>query len=264
MTSPTANESTVRALVAGTRFARVDWVAATGSTNTDLLALAADPSVGERVLATDHQSAGKGRRGRVWDVPPQAGLLASTLVRNVEVDHAHLVTSAVGLAAVDACRDVAGVEPQLKWPNDLVADGRKLAGILAEVWLAESQPMPATTATVVVGMGMNVNWAEAMPAELTPVAVALDHLAGRAIDRATLLAAVLVNLERWLGESRAAIREAHRLHSATIGQIVRVEQLNGEIVGEAVDIADDGQLIVATDQGPQSISVGDVVHLRPV
>jgi len=168
----------------------------------------------------------------------------------------------MGLAAVDACREVAGVEVKLKWPNDLVVDGRKLAGILAEVSFANAPAMAVGAASVVVGMGMNVNWGGAMPAELVPTAVALDELAGRTIDRAALLGAVLLHLERWLDESRGEVRAAHRRCSATIGQPVRVEQIDGELVGEAVDIADDGQLVIKTAAGHQFISVGDVVHLR--
>lgn len=265
MVSPDANERVVRAAMADRRFADVNWVASTGSTNTDLLTAAADPSVGERVLVTDHQSAGKGRRGRAWDAPPQAGLLVSVLVRGRSAADLHLVTAAMGLAAVDACREVASVEARLKWPNDLQADGRKLAGILAEASFAdgEASTLGPGPASVVVGMGMNVNWADAMPAELAATAVALDQLAGLPIDRSQLLAAVLVNLERWLDESPAEVRAAHLRHSATVGQRVRVAQVGGEIVGDAVDIADDGRLVVASESGRQSISVGDVVHLRP-
>jgi len=257
MASPDENERAVRASLLGSRFADVRWVASTDSTNTDLIAASQDPECGERVLTTDFQAAGKGRRGRTWAVPLQAGLLMSVLVRDVVADDAHRITSSMGLAAIDACRDVAGVEAQLKWPNDLLVGGKKLAGILAEASFADG-PL----ASVVVGMGMNVNWADAMPADLAASAVALDHLAGRTIDRAELLVAVVANLEAWLARPSDDVRTAHRERSATIGQTVRVEQVAGSIIGEAVDIADDGQLVVQTATGRCQISVGDVVHLR--
>lgn len=125
----------VRAAVAGTRFADVRWVMSTGSTNADLLALAADGGGEGVVLGTDHQTAGRGRRGRTWEAPPDAAVLVSVLVRP-PAPAVELVTPAVAVAASEAVEQVVGVAPGVKWPNDLVVpvDGvdRKLAGILAE------------------------------------------------------------------------------------------------------------------------------------
>src|SRR5690349_15935960 len=116
----------------GTRF-RVRWVDETGSTNHDLLAAARAGEPEGLVLVADHQSAGRGRLGRVWEAPPGASLLMSILLRPVlGLADAHAVTAAVGLAAAYACEAVAGFRPGLKWPNDLVVGPRKLAGILAE------------------------------------------------------------------------------------------------------------------------------------
>ena len=125
-----------RAALAGSRFADVRWVAGTGSTNADAMALARDGEPEGIVLVADHQTAGRGRLGRSWEAPSGASLLTSVLLRPPAVV-AEAVTMATGIAMAAAVATVAGVEARLKWPNDLVVavDGadRKLAGILAEV-----------------------------------------------------------------------------------------------------------------------------------
>ena len=99
----------------------------TGSTNTDLLAAAESGAPDRSVLVARHQTAGRGRLDRRWEAPAGASLLVSLLFRNVP-EHPHELTQRVALAAVAACGAVAGVQPQLKWPNDLLVDGAKLAG----------------------------------------------------------------------------------------------------------------------------------------
>lgn len=258
-----------RTALAGTRFARIDWVDETGSTNADLLAgVAADGDVGERVLVAEHQTAGRGRLGRTWEAPPGTSLLFSVLLRpGLPVESLHLVTMAVALAASDACEAVAGVRPRLKWPNDLVvvgADGatRKLAGILAE-----SVVRDGAVAALVVGTGINVNWPRD-PAELAAIATALDHHAGSEVDREDLLVAILRGFDSILaalGEpgGAAALLMRYRHLSATLGRRVRVELASGALEGVAVDVADDGHLLVELGGEVVSVAAGDVVHLRP-
>src|SRR5262245_52243553 len=126
----------------------VEHVVETGSTNADLIADAAHRP-DRSVLFADHQTAGKGRLDRRWDAPPGANLLVSMLFHEVPAQPSEL-TRRVALAAVAACRELVGVEVRLKWPNDLLVDERKLAGILAE---------RAASGDVVVGIGLNVGWA---------------------------------------------------------------------------------------------------------
>ena len=123
----------------------------TGSTNADLLGAAATGAPDRSVLMARHQTAGRGRLNRRWHAPSGANLLVSLLFREVP-QHPHQLTQRVAVAAVRACRDVAGVSPNLKWPNDLLLDGRKLAGVLAQ---AGGTPVQF----VVVGIGLNVGWA---------------------------------------------------------------------------------------------------------
>lgn len=263
--------SSLRTALAGTRFADVRWVAETGSTNADLAALAADGAPEGVVLVADHQTAGRGRLGRTWTAPAGSSLLLSVLFRPaLPVGHAHALTTAVALAAREACTEVAGITPGLKWPNDLVvavpdADGaeRKLAGVLAESSLAG-----AHLDAVVVGIGLNVNWPRALPDEIADLATSLNHLAGDAVDRAGLLAALLVGLDRrytaLLGPGgRAALRDEEHAASATLGRRVRVLRAHDEVEGTAVGFTDDGALRLEVDTDVLVVPVGDVVHLRP-
>ena len=263
--------ATVREAVAGTRFADVRWVAETGSTNQDLMALAADGAPEGVVVVADHQTAGRGRLGRVWTAPPEASLLLSVLLRPpLGLEGAHALTTAVALSALDACVAVAGLRPGLKWPNDLIVpsprDGgaeRKLAGVLAE-----SSLRGARFDAVVVGIGVNLNWPDDLPAEIEGIAVALNHVTGAPVDRAAYTAALLQALDArysaLLGPGGPeAQRRDEEAASATIGRAVRVIRSHDELEGTAVGLDPDGALRVDVGAEVVSIPVGDVVHLRP-
>jgi BirA family biotin operon repressor/biotin-[acetyl-CoA-carboxylase] ligase len=216
----------------------VEHVEVTGSTNTDLLATAADrPDRSVRVTA--HQTAGKGRLDRRWDAPPGSNLLVSMLFHTVP-EHPSELTRRVALAAVAAARDVAGVEVTLKWPNDLLVDEAKLAGILAERNAAGS---------VVVGMGLNIGWAPEGAARLGDGVAPLD---------------VLVALLAAYDALPADVDEPYRKHLRTLGRQVRVE-LPGDAVleGTATGVEPDGRLVVLDACGlTHRLAAGDVVHLR--
>jgi len=258
----------LRGSVGDTRFRQVDWVAVTGSTNTDLLVRAADPTISDVVLVADEQTAGRGRRGRTWTAPAGASLLFSVLVRPLlDPDQLPLVTQATALAARDACSAVAGVDVGVKWPNDLVIETeggtRKVAGLLAESRLGDGG-----VEAVVVGLGLNVNWPTELPADLVEVAVALNHVAGRSVDRVALLGALLVSLDRRLdaltsSDGRHSLRAAARQASATLGRRVVVDLDGAVLMGKAVDLLDSGELVVDVDgEGRRVVRVGDVHHLR--
>lgn len=275
-------------------------MATTGSTNADLLAAAAQGEPDGIVLVADHQDAGRGRLDRTWEAPPGASLLVSVLLRpTLAPEELFLLTTATGVAAVEACRQVAGLTPGLKWPNDLVVvagerfAGRKLGGILAEARTATpTATRTATTAAtrtaaaggvgrgpsidaVVVGMGLNVNWPVDLPPELDGIAAALSHVVGHDVDREDLLVAWLQRLDHWLGlaerggsassDGRAELLDRARQLSATLGRPVRVELPGGRRVeGDAVALTDAGHLLVAPDGGGEvvEVTVGDIVHLR--
>jgi BirA family biotin operon repressor/biotin-[acetyl-CoA-carboxylase] ligase len=215
----------------------------TGSTNADLLADLDAGVAGDRsVLATGHQTAGRGRLDRRWDAPPGTNLLVSIAlvpVPEVPVEATHRV----GLAALAAVRDLrSDAQVGLKWPNDLLLDGRKLAGILAQ--------RSSTRDAVVVGLGLNVSWAPEGAARL-----------GSSLRPADVLARLL----RHFDELPVDIGPRYRSELSTIGERVRVEVPTGSPVdGEAIDVDAVGRLVVRSDDGTvTSFDVGDVVHVRP-
>lgn len=258
-----------RSALAITRFTDVRWFPQIDSTNRYLLDEARAGAPEGVVAVADHQTSGRGRLGRSWYAPPSASLLLSVLLRlPLAPDELHLANAAVALSAADACRQVAAVEAQLKWPNDLVVGGRKLAGVLAESLLPSSSA-PASSPAVVVGIGVNLNWPEEVPAELAGTAVTLGHLAGGSVDRLALLVSLLVALEtrcRVLGSAGgpAALAREYRTRCSTVGQRVRVELPDETFTGAAVDLTDQGHLMVSTDTCLRTVAAGDVHHLRSV
>ncbi len=230
--------------LAGTRFREVVRLALVDSTNRYVLDRAAAGEPEGLVAVADEQSAGRGRLGRVWEAPPGAALLTSVLLRpRLSVERVHLVTLAAATAAAAVTRELAGVEARIKWPNDVVVDDRKLAGILAEV---------DGTGAVVVGIGVNLrdDW---FPDELRAIATAC------AVDRDELL-------YRWLRAYDARLTSLDGVHdevtrrSATIGRRVRVDLQNESFEGTAERLTPEGYLVV----DGRVVAAGDVVHLRAV
>jgi BirA family biotin operon repressor/biotin-[acetyl-CoA-carboxylase] ligase len=212
----------------------------TGSTNADLLAAAAAGAPNRTVLAARHQTAGRGRLDRRWEAPAGANLLVSMLFTEVPA-HPQELTQRVALAATEAIRRLTGLQPTLKWPNDLLLDGRKLSGVLAQMGGT------ATGHAVVVGIGINVRWA---PPE---AALLGDH------EPLDLLALML----RCYDELPVDLHERYRSELATIGQQVRVELPNGEVIGRAIDVEPDGRLVVLDECAvSHRFDTGDIVHLR--
>jgi BirA family biotin operon repressor/biotin-[acetyl-CoA-carboxylase] ligase len=248
--------------LAGTRFASVEWLDETGSTNADLLARAAAGEPEGAVLATEHQSAGRGTKGRTWVDRPGAQLMVSVLLRpDLPAARLGRLTMAWSVAAADACREVAGVDARLKWPNDVYdpAGERKVAGVLAESQLGPGGRPEA----VVIGMGMNVNGG--VPEGLGVAGASLDELTGRGpIDRVDLLVALLRRFDQLYPRAATPeVLELYRARSATIGRRVRLELRDTSLVGTGVDVTDDGHLVVDIDGRREAYAAADVVHLRP-
>ncbi|WP_156753995.1 biotin--[acetyl-CoA-carboxylase] ligase [Actinokineospora pegani] len=253
----------------GGRYAAVDVVAATGSTNADLVAAAAS-AADRTVLIADEQTAGRGRRARTWVSPPGSGLYLSVLLRPDGVPLARFGSLALvaGVALVRTAR-AAGVAASLKWPNDLLAGSSlaKCAGVLAEV--ADTGPDPA----VVVGIGLNVGplgtAVPAGPGGLPPTSLAQEGGdADRGRAAATLLAAFDEAESAWRGSGgdlgAAGLLAQYRGACSTLGQRVRVELPDGtDLHGLAVDVDEAGQLVLDVGGGTRTLSAGDVVHVRP-
>lgn len=237
----------------------------TGSTNADLVARATadDASLPHlALLVTDDQRAGRGRLGRTWTAAPGASIAVSVYLAPHSVPDAArgwvpLIAGAAMARAIAAQLPVHTTK--VKWPNDVLVDGRKICGILAEV-------VPG--GGIVVGAGVNTQMSEAdLP---VPSAVSFGAL-GVECDVDALLTAFLSALDEQLvalvasgGEAACAgVRGEVTALCGTLGQAVRVELPGGEVlVGTAARLDAGGELVVETDDGDVSVSAGDVIHLR--
>jgi len=233
------------------------------STNRYLIDEARAGAPGGVVVVADRQTAGRGRLDRRWEAPSGSALLVSVLLRpDLLPTHVHSTTMVAAVAASDACDEVAGFRPLLKWPNDVVVEDRKLGGLLAEAELKGDK-----VDAVVVGMGLNVNW-DRPPPELADIAIAASEVAGHPVDRDALLSTFLDRLEEHYsalvepGGWRGTLLNYRRL-SATLGQLVRVELADESFTGKAVEITGEGHLLVETGGEVRRVPAGDVVHLRP-
>ena len=242
---------------------RVTHIAETGSTNADLASLAG-ASHG-RVLTTEEQLAGRGRSGRDWFCPAGAGLMFSVLLRIPQIppERRGWTGAVLGLAIVRGLDRVGGVPAALKWPNDVLIDGAKCAGILGEV----------ADDALVIGAGINVSLrADELPrADATSLLLAGSR--PERLNRNALLAVILDEfgdlLERWAQADGdivgSGLRADYLANCATVGSRVRLLLPGGqELLARAVDVAADGALVVTDADGRRrSYTAADVVHLRP-
>jgi BirA family transcriptional regulator, biotin operon repressor / biotin---[acetyl-CoA-carboxylase] ligase len=218
------------------------------STNDLAKELAARGAPEGTVVVAETQTGGRGRLGREWDSPPGVGLYVSLVLRP-ELPPLELpqITLTTAVAVVRATQRVAGVTPGIKWPNDLLLNGKKLGGILTEMETESDR-----IRHVVVGLGLNVNNPE-FPPELAGMATSLTLTVGGSFSRVQLLQAWLEEFEglydRFLNQGFPEILEEWKRATVTLGSPVTVRQGPREISGEALDVAPDGALLLRTASG---------------
>ena len=248
--------------VIGALWTSVEVVPVTGSTNADLLRRGGAEG---QVLVAEEQTAGRGRMDRSWVSQPGTSLTFSVLLRPLLVPPARRgwLPLLTGVAVAVAVRTAADVDATLKWPNDVLAGERKLAGILAE----------QSGEVVVIGIGVNVaTHAEALPVSPGGLRATSLLVEGGSVSREVLLAGILRELEaRYLAfradpdAARGGLLAEYRALCATLGHSVRVELPGGQVLtGVAGDVDADGRLLVASAAGapPTAVSAGDVIHVR--
>ncbi|NPA97163.1 MAG: biotin--[acetyl-CoA-carboxylase] ligase [Crenarchaeota archaeon] len=211
------------------------------------------------VVVAEELSSARGRLGRKW-VAPRGGLWMTIVLRPSRVECLHSLSIAMGVAVARGIELIAGVEPKLKWPNDLVIDGRKLGGILIEARAEADRLLYA-----LVGIGINVN--NEIPPELQGFAVSLREVLGKRVPRVPLLRSVVTHLfeeyDKLLsGHASEVVKEWKQL-SYTLGKHVRVKLVDGSVVeGVAIDVDRLGRLIIDSEGRRIVIDSGDVEHLR--
>jgi BirA family biotin operon repressor/biotin-[acetyl-CoA-carboxylase] ligase len=244
---------------------RLRYLSTITSTNDLALRLADAGAEEGTTLLAETQTAGRGRRGRAWFSPPGSGLYVSVILRPSARDLAphgtsgltSQITLASGVALAEGVRASTGLPVELKWPNDLIVERRKLAGILAEAAMTGSAD-PA----VVLGMGINVR-ASAYPPGLSALASSIEAELGREVDRALVLVETLAALASRYEDLRAgrfdAILTAWRTHARSLpGAAIEWDGLDGVEHGRAIDIAHDGSLLARTEHGIVRLVSGEV------
>jgi BirA family transcriptional regulator, biotin operon repressor / biotin---[acetyl-CoA-carboxylase] ligase len=210
------------------------------STNERAKELALGGAPHGTLVTADEQSAGRGRQGRVWTAPPRSALLMSLVTRRL--------TPTLPLAAAVAICDALPAACEIKWPNDIWLERRKLAGILVE-----GRPQDGWA---VVGIGLNVT-TEGFPEELAETATSL-RIAGIEVDTETVLTGLLASLDEWLEAPTAAVMSAWGERDALRGE--RVRWADGEGIAAGIDAT--GALVVETQDGRVALDAGEIHLLR--
>ncbi|MCX7780958.1 MAG: biotin--[acetyl-CoA-carboxylase] ligase [Negativicutes bacterium] len=241
----------------------IHYFSEVASTNNEAKKLAAAGCAEGTIVLAEAQNGGRGRLSRGWFSPFARGIWLSVVLRPpFSPQEAPKCTMMAAVAVNRAIRRVAGIESGIKWPNDILCGGKKLVGILTEM----SAEMDAIN-HIVIGIGMNVNIApEDFPPDLAPIATSLAAEAGKPVSRLELLAAVLAELDKIYQHATAygfgEVLQRWRQESVTLGQEVTVLGVSKQFSGLAVDIDEDGALLVKTPDGIEKVLAGDV-SIRP-
>jgi len=224
------------------------------STNTRCAVLVRQGVEHGAIVLARQQTAGRGRLGRVWISPPNAGIYFSFLIKpDKPVNNIPLITLAAGLACAEAIHSVTGIRIGIKWVNDLILNGRKVGGILSEL----------CGSAVVIGIGINLEKpADGIPADLAQTMTWLSEGNTGEIDLNLLLAELAFELEKSLNslmdDRKDEILNGWRKYAVTLGQHVRATIGDDIFEGDAIDINDNGALIVKTSSGLKTFHAGEV------
>jgi BirA family transcriptional regulator, biotin operon repressor / biotin---[acetyl-CoA-carboxylase] ligase len=263
------DERTLRKALSGLPLGEIQYFGQTGSTNDAALAWAASGAPDLALVYAEQQTAGRGRGRRRWFTPPGAALAFTLILRPLRGEQSSTpLYSALGALAVSEVLESLGLWPEIKWPNDVLLNRRKVCGVLAEsVWLGEELD------NLVVGVGVNIKPGSVPPADqLSFPATCLEtewhqsRSGPHAMERAALLRRILEAMLHWRGQ----VGDASFLHAwedrlAFRGEQVEVWLDGGEVeTGQVVGLEQDGSLRLLSSQGQSfSVQYGEV-HLRPV
>ena len=238
------------------------WYPETDSTNTQAKLLAAKGAPHGTVLIAGQQTGGRGRMGRTFQSPPGMGVYLSVILRPdcMPSELMHL-TCAAGVAMMEAVEKASGIRPQIKWINDLVVGSKKLGGILTEMSVEHG-----TVQYAVVGIGINcLQTPGDFPPKITEIATSLSQAAGHPVPPEKLAAAMveaLWHMDRMLLEDKTRIMAAYRKHCITLGRQVQVVRGDTIRKGRAVDLDEDGGLIITYPDGSSEVVSSGEVSVR--
>ena len=235
-----------------------------GSTNTRARELAEKGAAEGEIVIAESQTQGRGRLGRRWESPPFTNLYLSFILRpKFPPTHAPQITLAAGVALVETVGSFLSRPPAIKWPNDILFDGKKLAGILTEAACDADR-----VAYVILGIGLNLNYrVDTMPQELRQRATSMAELTGTNVSRESVLARLIQDMDRCYGELEVsgfeALRPRWEERFALRGRRIQVELGDQRVRGVAHGIDREGALIVEDEHGQRrSVVAGDVIPLE--
>ena len=237
------------------------WLNSTDSTNLRAKELARQGAPHGTLMIAGKQTAGRGRLGRSFDSQEGKGVYLSLILRpGCEPSQMMHLTCAVGVAMCHAIEKVCGIEIGLKWINDLVYQGKKLGGILTELAV---DPATGLVDYAVVGIGINcLQTREDFPQELQDIAASLSAVTGTSVSPARLAAAMveaLLETDKDLFTHKKALMDSYRARCVTLGKQVQILRLDTVRPGKALDIDDDGALLVELPDGSREfVSSGEV------
>lgn len=236
---------------------RLIYLTSTTSTQDIARREAEDGAVHGTAVIAEEQTAGRGRLGRSW-VSPAGKNIYVTLLLRPELARLRVLGMTAPLAVVRAVESVTGLAPTLKWPNDVLLSGRKLAGVLVDSELSGSAVKYA-----LLGIGVNVNFDIPEGSEIAPIATSLKREVGSEVSREDVLAALLNEFEQlYLQTPPQVIRDAWRQRLETLGREVKVTFRGAVHEGVAEDIGADGSLLLRRADGSQLVVEAGEVTLR--
>ncbi|HJF84415.1 MAG TPA: biotin--[acetyl-CoA-carboxylase] ligase [Megamonas hypermegale] len=241
----------------------IKYFTTTDSTNNQAKKLALDGAVDGTIVISEEQNGGRGRLSRSFFCPKYKGIWFSVILRpDFLPQEAPKCTLLAAVAVTKAIYDVTGVKVGIKWPNDILYNGKKLVGILTEM-SAEMERINY----IVLGIGIDVNISvEETPEDIRDIMTSLSQITGKKVSRLELLNKLLYHLEQLYimaqKQSFAPILDEWRKYSITLNQEIKVISGNDVTYGEAVDIDDDGALLVKINGQIKRVLAGDV-SIRP-
>lgn len=221
----------------------------TGSTNVEAKQLAEQGSVHGTLVVADSQSGGKGRRGRNWHSPKGSAIAMSMILKpELETDKAGMLTLVQAMAVVKALEGICSCKPQIKWPNDILINEKKVCGILTEMNLNKTE-----IASIIIGCGVNVNQ-ESFPEEISAIATSLKIETGQVFHRAELIGCICRYFEKYFEEfmtvkDLSGMVEEYNNYLISKGRSVKVLDPQGEFQGETLGINAQGELLVKKASG---------------
>lgn len=243
---------------------KVKYLETVDSTNNYAKKMAEDGAVHGTLVVADYQAGGKGRRGRTWVTPHGSAVAMSIVLRpDLPPSRASMLTLVAGMAVASGIREVTGLDAKIKWPNDVVVNGKKTTGILTEL----SAEMDAIN-YVVIGIGINTNVAE-FPEELKATATSLHFEAGHPVSRAEIICACMKAFEDYYKkfmqcQNMSALKEDYQSILANMNTGVRVLEPGNEYTGTARGIDEQGELLVEREDGTVSRVYAGEVSVRGI